>query len=109
MKCPSGVNIPQNFATVNNIAMDRGMHRWNTRRLYRKLATDPSKLNKEKTNGNASLCTDCKACVKKCPQGINIPEELKIVDLIMNKGKSIKEVYQISSKEHETVAAPHLF
>jgi len=96
MNCPSGVNIPQNFATINNLAIEKGrMMRWNIRRSYKKLVGDPAKLNKEKTNGNAAVCTDCKICVEKCPQGINIPEELEKVDLVLNQGKSLKEVYQI--------------
>jgi len=96
MNCPSGVNIPENFAIINNMAMENGFGRFRTKRSYRKLVGDERKLNKEKTNGNAAVCTDCQVCVKKCPQGINIPEELKKVDLVMNRGRSIKEVYQLS-------------
>lgn len=96
MNCPSGVNIPQNFATINNLAMEKGwMMRRTTRRSYKRLVGDPSLLNEDKTNGNAAVCTDCKVCVEKCPQGIQIPEELKKVDLVLNQGKSLKEVYHI--------------
>ena len=78
------------------MAMENGFGRFRTKRSYRKLVGNPEKLNEEKTNGNAAVCTDCKVCVMKCPQGINIPEELKKVDLVMNRGRNLKEVYQIS-------------
>lgn len=81
MPCPFGVNIPQNFAYINNMASRNAFFhnvpiRWN----FRKLTRNSKKLNAEKTNGNAVLCTECGACVKKCPQFINIPEELKKVN-----------------------------
>lgn len=94
MNCPSGVNIPQNFAIINNVASESGgWYRWNIKRSYRKLVGDPDKLNAEKSNGNASICTECGVCVSKCPQSINIPEELRKVDLVMGKGRKVKEVF----------------
>jgi predicted aldo/keto reductase-like oxidoreductase len=94
MNCPSGVHIPQNFAILNNVFMEKHFYyRWMIKRSYKKLASDPEKLNKEKTNGNASICTDCGVCVPKCPQGINIPEELKKVSMIFGEGKKIRDVY----------------
>jgi len=94
MSCPSGVDIPQNFAIINNLAIEKSkLARFRTRRSYKKLVGDPDKLNSEKTNGNASICTECGVCVLKCPQGINIPEELKKVDQVLNKGKKIEEVF----------------
>lgn len=64
-------------------------------RVIQKLVGDPARLNEDKTNGNAAVCTDCQVCVEKCPQGINIPEELKKVDLVLAQGKSLKEVYHL--------------
>jgi len=95
MNCPSGVNIPQNFAVVNNVASDRGgIYRWQIKESYKKLANSPEKLNKEKTNGNALVCTECGVCVPLCPQSINIPEELKKVDMVMGQGKKLWEVFE---------------
>ena len=97
MNCPYGVNIPQNFAILNNISSEKSaLRKWMQRRSYRKLVGDPEKLNKEKTNGNALLCTDCGVCIEKCPQEINIPEELKKTDLVLGKKKKIADVYQWS-------------
>lgn len=97
MNCPSGVNIPQNFAIINNLALEKSKFMsFKTRRSYKKLISDPAKLNSEKTNGNASICTECGICIQKCPQGINIPEELKKVDLVLNQGKKLEDVYQLN-------------
>ncbi len=93
MNCPSGVNIPQNFAILNNLAMkNQGWVRWIIKNSYRKLADKAEKLNKEKNNGNASLCIKCGLCLSKCPQGINIPQELEKVHQVMKKGMKIRKV-----------------
>jgi predicted aldo/keto reductase-like oxidoreductase len=77
MPCPSGVDIPQNFAIWNNVSMeDGGWRRWRTKRGYRKLARTPAKVNLEDPNGSAAVCTKCGRCVPNCPQGIDIPTEL---------------------------------
>jgi len=90
MPCPSGVNIPENFAVLNNVA-------YTVNRRYKKLAKSKKKLNKEYPNGNASFCTKCGECLEKCPQEINIPEELEKVDAILGKGKNISEYYKRES------------
>ena len=95
LPCPSGVNIPQNFAILNNIALERSnVRRWLYKRDYNKMANSPKKLNQTKSNGNASLCINCGACLEKCPQKINIPAELKNVHLILKKGKKISDIYK---------------
>jgi len=77
MPCPYGVNIPQNFAIWNNVSMkDGGWQSGRIKRSYRKLARTPAKVNLEKPNGSAAVCTKCGACVPKCPQEIDIPNEL---------------------------------
>jgi hypothetical protein len=77
MPCPYGVNIPQNFALLNNRELEEKWFRqFQTKRAYRKLARDPKDLNEARTNGTAELCTKCQRCVPKCPQHINIPVEL---------------------------------
>ena len=77
MPCPYGVNIPQNFAIWNNVSMkDGGWQSWRIKRSYKKLARTPAKVNLENPNGSAAVCTKCRKCVPKCPQGIDIPTEL---------------------------------
>ncbi|MBN2029258.1 aldo/keto reductase [bacterium] len=94
MPCPEGVNIPQNFAIVNNIALDRSLfQRWQMKKAYKKLSGSKDKRDKNNPNGNASACIQCGVCLEKCPQNINIPEELKKVNAIMGKGRKISEYY----------------
>ena len=74
MPCPAGVNIPQNFAILNNVSMERsGLRRWTAKRSYRKLTGSKAKVDKENPNGNASLCVRCNQCVEHCPQGSPSP------------------------------------
>lgn len=78
MPCPEGVDIPQNFACLNNIYLEKSrFRRFQTRRAYRKLKSSKNKVNLSAPNGNAKLCNKCALCVEKCPQRINIPEELE--------------------------------
>ena len=96
MPCPSGVNIPENFAILNNTAFEStGLMRWWTKRKYRKLTGSKKKLDKNNPNGNAAICTECNICLEKCPQSIEIPDELKKVDAILGKGRQISDYYKI--------------
>lgn len=98
LPCPSGVNIPQNFAILNNVALERSnVRKWLNKRDYKKMANSPEKLDQAKSNGNASLCINCGICLEKCPQEINIPDELKKVYLILKKGKKISDIYEKTS------------
>ncbi|MCG2769565.1 MAG: aldo/keto reductase [Anaerolineae bacterium] len=84
MPCPHGVNIPQNFAILNNVSMEDGrIGRWRVRRGYRALAGSKKKLDVENPNGNAAMCIQCGECLDKCPQEIDIPAELEKVHAIL--------------------------
>ena len=65
MPCPVGVNIPRNFNIYNNFRITGVPHRFNME--YGSLPEDQ----------RASECVSCGACLKKCPQKINIPAEMK--------------------------------
>jgi predicted aldo/keto reductase-like oxidoreductase len=94
MPCPAGVNIPQNFAILNNLAQEQGrIRRWQARWGYRKLASSKDTLDSDSPNGNASLCIACGQCLEKCPQQINIPTELEKVDAILGKKGRISDHY----------------
>jgi predicted aldo/keto reductase-like oxidoreductase len=94
MPCPAGVNIPQNFAILNNASMESNrIMRWMVTRGYRKLAGSPDKVDKENPNGNASLCVRCGKCVEKCPQQIAIPDELEKAHAILGKRERISKHY----------------
>ena len=80
MPCPEGVNIPQNFACLNNVFLEKSRYRrFQTKRAYKKLKSSKNKVNLSIPDGNAKLCINCGQCIEKCPQRINIPEELEKV------------------------------
>ena len=64
MPCPFGVEIPKVFAAYNNITTGG-------RRLVKEIMPDIEYV--------AGRCEKCGACVKACPQHINIPETLRKV------------------------------
>jgi predicted aldo/keto reductase-like oxidoreductase len=77
MPCPYGVDIPGNFAALNNVNLNNHWYfRFKTKRGISKLARNESQLNQSKSNGSAAMCTRCRRCVEKCPQHIDIPVEL---------------------------------
>ncbi len=73
MPCQHGVNIPGNFQSYNqyhmfgNRLMTRAMYAGSLMGLMNGKAAD------------ASLCKSCGECVKRCPQHIDIPKQLKSV------------------------------
>jgi predicted aldo/keto reductase-like oxidoreductase len=94
MPCPTGVNIPQNFAILNNVSLEQGWTRqFQIRRNYKKMAGSINRLDKENPNGNALLCVNCGECLEKCPQEINIPVELEKVHAILGKREPIKKYF----------------
>jgi predicted aldo/keto reductase-like oxidoreductase len=94
LPCPAGVNIPQNFAILNNVSMeDSRLQRWMAKRGYRRLSGSKKELEKEADSGNASLCVQCGQCLEKCPQEIDIPTELSKVHAILGCGAKIADHY----------------
>lgn len=63
MPCPFGVDIPKNFSILNNA------HIYN---LFDSAKKSYGTLDEAK----AEFCRQCGACMKQCPQHINIPEKL---------------------------------
>ena len=87
MPCPFGVDIPGNFARYNEAVdqqilplPDKQSADYLTRKQqfadgFRKALPDTGKW--------ATQCTDCEACLKKCPQQIRIPNQMeRIVELL---------------------------
>ncbi len=61
--CPAGIKIPTYFRL------------WNTYFKYQNFQVVSGEW--KEFNQNANACLHCKKCVSKCPQKINIPEDLK--------------------------------
>jgi len=94
MPCPEGVDIPGNFALLNNRSMESSrIMRFRLGRRYGRLAKSSDKVDKDKSNGNASMCNDCDKCMDHCPQHIKIPDELKKTHAILGKGEKISDYY----------------
>lgn len=62
--CPAGVDIPGNFDLYRELKLSGDRKKFAS--AYRALADDEK----------ASACVSCGACLKKCPQHIDIPREL---------------------------------
>ncbi|MFA7128890.1 MAG: aldo/keto reductase [Sphaerochaeta sp.] len=70
MPCPFGVDIPGNFAL------------WNKYRMFQDFeSVKKSWENPEVQSTRPPVCTECGQCLPLCPQHINIPEDLKKVQM----------------------------
>ena len=65
--CPENIEIPVCFNLYNDIK--RGSSKWNVEGLYAALPE----------GRRAGDCTACGSCIARCPQHIDIPENLKTV------------------------------
>jgi len=73
MPCPTGVNIPSNLSLYNDVMVfndPTGVM------VYNAFLSPAQK---------ASSCTECGECEEKCPQNIQIREELKKVHLTLHR------------------------
>jgi len=71
LPCPKGINIPACFSAYNNSYSQKFI----TGMMLYVTSTAANTANPR----GASTCIECGICVKKCPQNINIPEDLKTV------------------------------
>ena len=72
MPCPAGVDIPGLFSIYNDKYIHKGLNR-ETSYLIRTSGFDGG------AKSYASLCRDCGACEKKCPQALPIRRHLREV------------------------------
>lgn len=73
LPCPEGVNIPRNFALCNEHYMLKDPA---AKSRYHNFLTE---------NQRASACVACGECLEKCPQQINIPEEMQHMAQLFRK------------------------
>ena len=71
MPCPLGVNIPRIFSLFNNYGIHKDLD---------KLKTQMTKLDVKELPHN---CVKCGKCVKSCPQGIKIFDQLEKINNII--------------------------
>lgn len=94
MPCPVGVNIPGNFALLNNMSTESSwLRRMMVKRRYGEMEKSAKNIDAVKSNGNASTCVNCGKCLEKCPQRIQIPTELKKVHQVFRENKRISDLY----------------
>ncbi len=82
MPCPSGVDIPGNFAVYNttsdelNIPDPENKGNKDYKKQKKALLNRYKTLNK---GSQADACTKCNACIPKCPQHIRIPQKMQML------------------------------
>ncbi len=85
MPCPNGVNIPGNFRVFNSasdaLSIPDPEHKDKTYNAKRKAFL--KLYNGLEKGATADACTNCNACLPKCPQHIRIPQQLmRIKELV---------------------------
>lgn len=89
MPCPNGVNIPGNFKVFNEASDSLmlpdvdGPHDADFKKTSKAFL---KKYKSELGDGmRADACTNCNACIPKCPQHIRIPDQLKMINDLVSK------------------------
>ena len=91
MPCPVGVQIPRIFGLYNQYKITGNYGHF--RMVYDKMPEDEQ----------ASACVSCGACLKKCPQKINIPEQMKKITADLKSGPRQALFWSDSHSETEFV------
>ncbi len=94
MPCPEGVNIPAQFNLLNQFNQYGEKTREGFVSYYKSLPKTQEELEKSgKGFGTASLCVKCGECLDKCPQQLEIPDELERIKLIFEECKKVSDFY----------------
>ena len=100
LPCPNGVTIPSIMNVVNEIGYwgEKNRHRFEM--MYNRMAKTLEDLQRrldsgDEAEGAASLCIQCSECLDKCPQNINIPNVMEIINGIFTKDLDISEVKKL--------------
>jgi predicted aldo/keto reductase-like oxidoreductase len=100
MPCPSGVNIPANFMLYNDYCMFGDEQR--SRFMYAMMLMGGFTGKRS----DAALCKECKKCVERCPQHIEIPQQLKSVLNDLGGKKTEAIIAMRNSGPRQTPAKP---
>ena len=79
MPCPNGVDIPRNFAVLNEAVMYNQFA--NARRSYARIAEE----------ARAAACIQCRQCEELCPQSIEISEWMPLIHEVLGEGRPFEE------------------
>ena len=84
MPCPFGVDIPGNFKIFNGasdalLSSDTGKSAVEKRKSFLKA------YNAQEEAVRADACTNCRACLRKCPQHISIPQHMERIRELARK------------------------
>lgn len=90
MPCPQGVDIPENLNLINNAAWEGEVQDW-IKNWYNEMDSEDISTDWH-GKGKASLCTECGDCLDKCPQGIDIPNELIDVKRVFEEQVDISQI-----------------
>lgn len=81
MPCPYGLDIPAILTFVNTVRTAKTpLSKKEILKLYAKAV--PEELRR------ADHCTSCRRCVPHCPQSIDIPKELSVIDRMIDEVKN---------------------
>jgi hypothetical protein len=95
MPCPEGVNIPTMFNILNQFNQYGEGTRAGFEGYYKTLPKTQEDLEKSgrPNTGAANLCVKCGECLEKCPQQIEIPDELEKIVEIFENGKKVADLF----------------
>jgi predicted aldo/keto reductase-like oxidoreductase len=85
MPCPNGVDIPGNFALVNEVGAGKNVSA--VRKRYAKM--DP----RSERGRPATACVACGQCLDLCPQSIPIVDALAQVVRVLGGGEAAEDVF----------------
>lgn len=82
MPCPYGIDIPANFSHYNQCLNEGWIQDDSADEEYRRLRRRylVSYARQVARPRQADMCVGCGQCVSHCPQGINIPKQLRRID-----------------------------
>ena len=92
MPCPQNVSIPHVFRWMNAVSWtpDEFDH---IKAFYDQFAKSPEELTDPSKLGSPNLCIRCEECLPKCPQTIQIPDELEKVKAFFEEGEKIENLW----------------